>query len=203
MCHAGNILDVARLKPDMMGFIFYPFSPRYAGSISPEVMEMLPDEIERTGVFVNEDRKVILCMVSLYNLHTLQLHGDESPEECFQLRDSGCRVIKAIRVGGSEDIGNAVLYENACDGLLFDASGTKRGGMGVPFDWALLNHYTGKLPFLLSGGISAKDVEKIGYFSRTGFVGIDLNSRFEIVPGVKDIRMLGTFIKKIRMMNDK
>ncbi|MBD9180532.1 MAG: phosphoribosylanthranilate isomerase [Odoribacter splanchnicus] len=198
MREPGNIAAVASLCPDMLGFIFYPLSPRYAGNLLPEAVHVLPPDIQRTGVFVNEEEAVILGIAERYRIDTIQLHGAESPEFCRKFRDKGFRVVKAIGIGGTEDLEACGKYEGCCDMLLFDTKSPKHGGTGRGFDWELLGNYRGKLPFLLSGGIGPADALRIKAFGHTRLAGIDLNSRFEIAPGVKDYELLSAFMEELR-----
>ena len=198
MREAANIGAVGALKPDMMGFIFYESSPRYAGNLNPEVMRVLDPEIQKTGVFVNADLEDVLVIVERYNISVVQLHGKESPDLCRELGKRGFKVIKAIGIEQANDLEQCRLYEDCCDGLLFDTKSPRHGGTGQGFDWNILKDYKGKLPFLLSGGISSDDVEKIKLFQHPRFAGIDLNSRFEIVPGEKNVGLLSDFMEKLK-----
>lgn len=198
MKQAANILEVAALRPDMMGFIFYSASPRYAGELNEEVIRHLPPSIRRVGVFVNETEKGILEKVERYNITVLQLHGDESAELCRKLHLDGLQVIKAMGINTVEDLKTAEQYQASCDMLLFDTKSRSYGGTGRGFDWNILKHYDGKLPFMLSGGISTTDLEKLINFNHPRFAGVDLNSCFEITPGAKDVSLLRHFIDTIR-----
>lgn len=198
MREAGNIAAIAALKPDMMGFIFYPSSPRYAGGILPQEVNELPAEIRKVAVFVNETASGIMNTVERYNITTIQLHGSETPRMCRQLKENGMKVIKAIGVETAEDMEQCSAFEECCDMLLFDTKSRLYGGTGQRFDWTVLRNYRGSLPFLLSGGISEEDSGQIRALEHTRFVGIDLNSRFEIAPGVKDRERLEAFIGNIR-----
>jgi phosphoribosylanthranilate isomerase len=195
-----NIVEVARLKPDLMGFIFYPGSVRNAaGKLTPEITISLPHDIRKTGVFVNADFEVINRCVKKYSLHIVQLHGDESVETCCRIRETGITVIKAFN-----------LFENTCfkkyseyipftDYFLFDTLTRKHGGSGHKFNWKILGNYDLGHPFFLSGGIGPPDVGKILEISNPELYGIDLNSRFEIKPGLKDTALLKKFIAEIRL----
>lgn len=195
MLHPENISAVAKLRPDYLGFIFYNKSPRYAASLGPSA---LPPDIRRVGVFVDTPAKKILHTAKRYGLHTLQLHGNESPESCSKLRTAGYEVIKVFSVEREADLMKTVFYEESCDLFLFDTRTPGHGGSGRRFDWNILDAYTGKTPFLLSGGISPFDADEILKIDHPMLYGIDLNSRFEIEAGLKNTELLERFIKTIR-----
>lgn len=192
-----NIRVVAGLKPDMMGFIFYAGSPRYAGELRVEDLQVLPQQMKRVGVFVNQALDYIFRLSELYHLSVIQLHGSETPDICKQLHQAGLEVIKAIPIGGEEDFRIADDYQTVCDYLLFDTKSRTYGGSGKAFDWTWLESYRGDLPFLLSGGISSGDAEQLKRIQHGRFAGIDLNSRFEFAPGYKDPQLLAGFIEDL------
>lgn len=191
MHDAGNIRMAEKSGVDLMGFIFYPNSPRFV----KEIPEYLPD-CRRVGVFVNESIPRIMEIARRMDLWAVQLHGDESPEVCRALKREGLRVIKAIGIG--EGIpGNLCDYEEWCDMFLFDTACKEYGGSGRRFDWDILKDYHGSTPFLLSGGIAPDSVQKLKNFSHPRCIGIDVNSAFEISPGIKDIQKLRKFIEEL------
>ncbi len=197
----GNIRAVERLAPDMMGFICWEGSGRNV-SCPPA---HLPD-LCRVGVFVEPSVEQVVRKVKELELNRLQLHGDEPAELCSAIAAAtGLPVIKAISVDKVSDIGKYREYEAvpAIDLFLFDTKCTTRGGSGEMFDWDVLQHYDGGKPFLLAGGIAPGDEGRVLEFHHPKFVGIDLNSRFEIAPAVKDVSKLETFIKTIRHEQDK
>ena len=198
MREPGNIAAVAALHPDMLGFIFYSSSPRYAGELSPADVISLPADIQKAGVFVNADKAEIFDIVERYSMTVVQLHGAESPEFCRAFREKGFRVVKAIGIEREEDFKLCDRYEGCCDMLLFDTKSRKYGGTGEAFDWGLLENYRGRLPFLLSGGIGVADILRIKAFRHSRFAGIDLNSRFETAPGLKDVELLADFLEGLR-----
>lgn len=198
MNDARNIPEVAALRPDMLGFIFYASSPRYAGALPPETVAAISPEIRKVAVFVNEEAGNIKSTVARYNIETVQLHGNETPDVCRELREAGLRVIKAVGVGDVSDMEQCGPYLPVCDMLLFDTKSPLYGGTGQAFDWKILESYNGRLPFLLSGGITVSDSARIKVFHHPRFAGIDLNSRFETVPGVKDAGLLASFLNEIR-----
>lgn len=199
MREADNIRKVARLGVDFMGFIFYSKSPRCVSV--PVDRNPSEGKIQRVGVFVNAGEAMICKKVEEYGLDAIQLHGNETLSDCRSLRrslPSSMRIIKAISVTGAEDMGRCKEYVEAVDFFLFDTKCKTMGGSGEQFDWSVLDAYDGKVPFLLSGGIGPGDVERVMSFRHPCCVGIDLNSRFEIEPGLKDVGRLRTFIEQIR-----
>jgi phosphoribosylanthranilate isomerase len=195
----GNIKAAAELLPDFMGFIFYPGSGRFAGEmLNPEIVANLPAGIRKTGVFVNADLDEITETISKYSLNAVQLHGDEPPELCRIIRDTGIAVIKAFRIGENTSFSFCNDYIACTDYFLFDTMTINYGGSGQKFDWKLLERYEAGHPFILSGGISTMDIDNIAGITNPSFYGLDLNSRFEIEPGLKDIEELKKFINELR-----
>lgn len=187
-----NIRAVEALGVDLMGFIFYPPSPRFVGDKAPSY---LPG-CTRVGVFVNEPEDAVLRRCEEFGISTVQLHGKETPEYCTGLRSMGYKVIKAFSVSGKEDIEKAASYEGCCDMFLFDTKCSSVGGSGVSFDWSVLQSYEGNTPFLLSGGIGPES--ELDSFKHPMLAGYDLNSRFETAPGMKDEDKLKEFIGKLK-----
>jgi phosphoribosylanthranilate isomerase len=201
MLEPENILEVANLKPDLMGFIFYPASPRYAAKIlNPEIFTRVPPGIKKVGVFVNTNFDEIKGTIRKYTLDMVQLHGDESPEICRQLSEAGNHVIKSFNIDstGFKLCAKYIPYTNY---FLFDASTSKYGGSGKKFDWEILNNYELGHPFFLSGGIAPGDVYNILEITNPAFYGIDLNSMFEVKVGLKDVKILKNFISDVRNKN--
>lgn len=195
MRKAENIRDVEALGIDWMGFICWPKSSRNV-DCQPSY---LPEKCERVGVFVDADIEFIKDRIEMLHLTRLQLHGKEAPEKCLKIADeTGLPITKVVSVNNEEDIKRASLYEGIADYLLFDTKCKCVGGSGEQFDWDILQHYTGTTPFLLAGGIGPGDEERVCAFHHSRFVGIDLNSRFEIAPALKDTEKLKTFISGIR-----
>lgn len=200
MRQPDNIRMVEALDIDWMGFIFYPKSPRFVASRP----YYLPLGTKRVGVFVNATMDEILTHVSDYSLDLIQLHGHETPEVCRQVRTTlqqqgeNVRLIKAISIHDEKDLLEAQRYDGVADYLLFDTKTPGYGGSGQKFDWSLLNTYPGTTPFLLSGGIDADDAATVGSITHPLLIGIDLNSRFETAPALKDIGLLKAFITTIR-----
>lgn len=194
MTEAENIRSVEQQGVDMIGFIFYPPSPRYLSKIPG----YLPVRAKRVGVFVNESRESILTCARRFGLDYLQLHGAESPEYCRSLRVGGLHLIKAFSVSRPEDLLVTSAYDGLCDYYLFDAQTPGYGGSGNRFDWNLLCRYGGSTPFLLSGGIHPYSADAVKEFRHPRFAGIDLNSRFETAPGIKDVERIGKFLKEFK-----
>ena len=192
MRDADNIREVEMLGIDMMGFIFWPKSSRYV-SKRPAY---LPQKCKRVGVFVDEDMETIKKIADDYALDFIQLHGHESPEQIshLSLLTPHSSLIKAFNIATKEDLDATVPYEGLVDYFLFDTKGKSVGGNGEKFDWRVLEAYNGDTPFLLSGGIGPDDAERVRSFHHPKCIGIDLNSRFEIEPGIKDIVKLKTFL---------
>jgi len=199
MRHHENIEEISSLNPDMMGFIFFPPSKRYAGEIlDPLQLFSLPSSTKRTGVFVNEKTEQILLMVSKYSLDFVQLHGNESCEQCRVIKERGIGVIKTFSISENFNFEECSDYLPYTDYFLFDTSTPEFGGSGKKFKWEELKNYNLAHPFFLSGGISADDTASLLSLSVIGFYGIDVNSRFETEPGLKNFKMLEKFILKIR-----
>ncbi len=194
MKYPENIRSIADLQPDFMGFIFYPKSPRYAEPLDTDTLKSLPKSIKKIGVFVNLDLENILTIVFKYNLDGVQLHGSENVEICRKLKDTGLLVLKAFPIADAYNFNVTKTYEGACDYFLFDTKTEAYGGSGVKFDWRILNEYRGETPFLLSGGIAADDAEAILKIEHPKFAGIDLNSKFEVSPGLKNVEVLRGFL---------
>jgi phosphoribosylanthranilate isomerase len=197
----GNIRQVAVLSPDYMGFIFYPPSPRYAGNLSAADLAKLPSDIRKVGVFVDCPEDDLLPACRQMGLRSVQLHGNESPGYCLAMKQNGLEVIKVFSMGPGNAVPDTGAYRDSCDLYLFDTAGRGFGGTGKKFDWNRLGDFPVEKPFLLSGGIGPADVEQILKVNHPQFHGVDLNSRFEIKPGLKDFDELEKFITGIRGEN--
>lgn len=194
MRNGENIRAVEALGVDWMGFIFYPHSKRYVDSMP----NYLPQKAKKVGVFVNECSETIFSKVSIFSLHIVQLHGNELPQLCQQLADSGVEVMKAFGIGTTFPTENIAAYEGCCHYFLFDTDTRAYGGSGRKFDWQLLHNYRGHTPFLLSGGIGAEDVLALQQFSHPRCIGIDINSQFEVSPANKNSSLIHQFIESIK-----
>jgi len=191
MRETENIREAEALGIDLMGFIFWPKSSRYVS----ERPAYLPTGCKRVGVFVDASLDEIRQHADDYQLDLIQLHGHESPAFVEALRP--LRIIKAINIASAEDLIQTEAYEGIVDHFLFDTKGKVAGGNGVKFNWSILASYHGATPFLLSGGIGPDDVEAVNSFRHPQCLGIDLNSRFEVEPALKDIHKLRQFINQL------
>lgn len=184
------------LDIDFAGLIFYKESPRYIGDKIPKKELKKADfDLKKVGVFVNPEMIDVLDAIDEYGLEVVQLHGDESPEMCEDL-GSEVEVIKAFRVKDGDNIDKMVAdYDAVCDYYLFDTAGLKEsfGGTGQQFDWSLLSKAKIEKPFFLSGGISVEDAAKVKAFKHPDLFGVDINSKFETAPGVKDMKLVLQF----------
>lgn len=192
MKYPDNIEELGRLPIHLMGMIFYEKSPRFVENV------ILSDaKIDRVGVFVNAEQEYIKGKVDDYNLKFVQLHGNESPEFVKELNKS-IPVIKAFSISEVADLEQTERYEGLQGYFLFDTKTPQYGGSGQKFDWSILDNYKGNTPFLLSGGISIDDAKAIKQIKHPKFAGVDLNSRFEIEPGLKDINLLHQLINVLK-----
>lgn len=178
------------------GMIFYDKSPRFAeGKIDVEKVKAFKG-MKKVGVFVNADKEYILTKIEKYGLDLLQLHGEETPGFCNELHQY-LPVIKAFRIKDEKDIKKTDNYMGVCDYFLFDAHGKLYGGNGHIFNWRLLDKYRSKVPFLLSGGIGMSEVDQLKSFSHPALTAVDVNSRFETEPGVKNMKEIKQFICRL------
>ena len=225
MRETENIREVAELGIDMMGFIFWRESPRFVKMISaqagiipdyseerlrkmrksPEPTAPIVSRPQRVGVFVDEMPQSIVTRVYNYELDFVQLHGNESAVMIENLKRTlipdiapDIKIIKALSIREKDDVKRWREYEGVADMLLFDTKCKTVGGSGEQFDWSVIEAYDGNIPFLLSGGIGPDDAERVLSFRHPQFAGIDLNSRFEISPALKNVDLLKTFIQTIR-----
>lgn len=185
----GNIKGLIDIKPDFMGFIFYPKSPRYAGDIDEDILMRIPLSIHKVGVFVNASLDEIIDRVNEYGLEYVQLHGDEDLTFAKKLKDRGVKIFKVFRVMDTIPYVSK-QYQGVADYFLFDTASINYGGSGRHFDWNILRNYNLSTPFLLSGGVQLEDMEKIKAIDIEQLVGVDVNSRFELEPGLKDLEKL-------------
>ena len=202
-----------------MGFIFWPKSSRYVA----EPPAYLPERAKRVGVFVDEDVEQICRIARDFALDVIQLHGHESPDFIRRLQSSmfngqcsmvngqrsmfngqcsmvnvQCSMVKAFNIATASDLEQTKAYEGLVGYFLFDTKATLPGGSGQQFDWSILEAYKGETPFLLSGGIGPDDAERVKSFRHPRCAGIDLNSRFEVAPALKDVKKLKEFLEKIQ-----
>ena len=196
MRDAENIRKVEAQGIDLMGFIFWPKSSRYVS----ERPAYLPTNCKRVGVFVDEDIETVKRITEDYALDFIQLHGHESRAYCAQLK--GLKLIKAFNIATTEEFKQTEPYTGIVDYFLFDTKGKSVGGNGEKFDWSVLSAYDGETPFLLSGGIGPDDAGRVKTFRHPKCLGIDLNSRFEQAPGLKDINKLKDFLNALNNEQD-
>ena len=191
-----NIYKVAELNPDYVGHIFWEKSVRYLKSISPN----LKKEIKKTGVFFNSKIDDVFNRINENNLACVQLHGEESPQYCKNIMDSGTQVIKSFRIDDDFDFSVLKNYENYCDLFLFDSKSELPGGTGKSFNWENLKKYKLKKEFFISGGIGLHSIESLIDLFKMDLpiYGVDVNSKFEDEKYLKKIDELKTFIETIK-----
>ena len=193
MKYPDNILEVGALLPDYMGFIFWEKSARYFDGEIPN----LPKSIKKVGVFVNAPLEEILEKIKNHDLQAVQLHGHESVEFCELLKNKVPKLIEIIKVFSildTFDFAEIQPFESVCDFFLFDTKGKLPGGNGTTFDWKVLENYPSTKPFFLSGGIGMEEMEAVNEILKTNLpiYAIDVNSKFEIEPGLKNINLVRT-----------
>jgi phosphoribosylanthranilate isomerase len=194
-----NTAEVAALAPDYLGFIFYEGSKRnYTGEVPK-----LPKTIQKVGVFVDAPLDFVLKKIATFQLDVVQLHGDESALYCNDLKKRTATAIKLWKVFSIRDSFNFELltpYEPFVQAFLFDTKGKEKGGNGITFNWDVLKNYTSTKPFVLSGGIGLAEISAIKKIQTTNLplLAVDINSKFETAPGIKNIETLATFLKKLR-----
>ncbi len=191
--HQDNLNNIAQLPVDMIGFNFYRGSIRYI----MRHYELRTDHINKdhVGVFVDESIDVIKEKIAEYDLDYIQLHGEENTEFCKQVAQLA-KVIKVFEITPDFNFDKTLAFE-FCDLFLFDTWSPGHGGTGKKFDWKILKKYTGKVPFILAGGIAPGDVEALRKIKHPQFHGVDLNSKFEMTPGFKDVDAIREFIEAL------
>lgn len=196
-----NIEEVIALGPDYAGFIFYNKSPRYVG----EAFEMpdLNKGIKRVGVFVNESLEEVQLLVGKHNLSFVQLHGNETYDYCGKLKQSGIRIIKAFQIDATFDFGLLNDYESTTDYFLFDTKTSSYGGSGKTFNWDLLKKYDMDKKYFLSGGISLDNVDDLAGIDLLKIKAIDVNSKFEVSPGLKNVKEISILKEKLLGLNSR
>jgi len=193
-----NIIDVSKLNPDYMGFIFYKKSKRFFKGDIPNISS----KIEKIAVFVNERTDKIIETLNKHDINIVQLHGDENIEFCKELKKKNFTIIKAFNISKKFDFKYINKFNKYCDYYLFDTKGNYPGGNGFKFNWQILKSYNEVIPYFLSGGIGIEDANEIIEFSRTKAgrfcVAIDINSKCEVKPGVKNINKIKNLINNLR-----
>ena len=195
MRYSKNIINLAKIMPDYMGFIFWENSKRFVSNSTPD----LGGTVKKVGVFVNASLEYIKDCIDAHKLKAVQLHGNESPEQCGELAEVDVEVIKAFAIQREFDFSATVIYESVCDYFLFDTKGELPGGNGLHFDWNVLKDYHSKKPFFLSGGIGPNDCVAIASIIKLNLplYAIDVNSKFEVEPGFKNIQSIKEFKSKL------
>ncbi|MEQ8472281.1 MAG: phosphoribosylanthranilate isomerase [Marinoscillum sp.] len=183
-----NIRQLMELKPDFMGMIFYPKSARYVTEV-PQVAS----SVERVGVFVNEETEEIIRKAEEFGFKYIQLHGKEPVEQVKELKEMGFTIIKVFSVDTKMPLEEMKSYYDYSDYFLFDTRTPQYGGSGVKFDWSILQSYDLDKPFFLSGGIDLDDIVEIKRLNLPKLYAVDINSRFEISPAMKDIKKIKAF----------
>ena len=193
MREAKNISEVAVLKPDYMGFILWNGSKRHCSK-----PKHVPEGITKVGVFVDATVGEIEDAIENHKLGAVQLHGNESPLLCRELQGKA-QFIKAFGVGEAFDFDTLLDYLPYCDFFLFDTKGPMPGGNGTTFNWSILQNYPFELPFFISGGIGLAEIDKINELCKTDLpvYAIDINSKFETAPALKDAEQLKKFKQKL------
>ncbi|KUF37856.1 phosphoribosylanthranilate isomerase [Myroides marinus] len=193
-----NIDTISQEDIDLMGFIFYPKSKRYVREDINKAVDNLPHHIKKVGVFVNATREEVIKLITQYHLDYVQLHGDESPEDCAYYKEKGIKVIKAFSIGQVTDLEKVAPYSNYCDLFIFDTPTSDYGGSGLSFDWDVLKHYRQDTPYLLSGGLGLHNIESALLLRDDRLIGFDLNSKLENDQHHKDITLVRELVKNIR-----
>jgi phosphoribosylanthranilate isomerase len=197
MKQPDNISQVVALHPDYLGFIFYPGSKRFIQNLPVSIIQQLPEDIKPIGVFVDEHLETLISQVKAYALQAVQLHGQESVDYCLKIKQAlpAIEVIKAFGVDEDFDFETLDAYTEAVDYYLFDTQTPAHGGSGKRFNWSLLNKYKGTTPYFLSGGIGLEEAGELLKIEDPRLYAVDVNSRFEVEPGLKNIEKLKEFIQ--------
>lgn len=202
MTQPDQVEALAGLGAMFAGFIFYPKSPRYVFRHMTTTQIRKVNNVNKVGVFVNAPIEEVLHLVDECRLHMVQLHGDEPPKYCEKIADY-VSVVKAFRLSDNDSVEWMIRpYMDVCDMFMFDTMGVGYGGTGKKFDWSVLRNSTIGKPFFLSGGIEPGDEEQLMTFAREpmakALFAIDINSKFEISPGIKDMDKVKAFVEKLK-----
>lgn len=203
--YKDNLEQIIPLLPDYLGFIFYPKSSRYMKeTLAVEDVKSIPNHIKKVGVFVNESISELLKTIKEYNLDAIQLHGDEPPEylmdisNIFTSLNMKVEIIKAFGIDENFELQKLNDYKQYCNYFLFDTKTPKYGGSGQKFNWQLLAKYDNEIPLFISGGIDVEDFEGITKLEHLNIEAIDMNSKLEIEPGLKNIGKVKEAIEIIK-----
>jgi len=197
-----QLIKLHQINATFAGLIFYPKSPRYVLRHMTTSQIKKENHVNKVGVFVNASIEEVLQMVDECRLHMVQLHGDETPRYCEKIADY-ISVVKAFRISESDNIGWRIKdYMDVCDMFMFDTEGAGYGGTGKKFDWGKLKDVVVGKPYFLSGGIVPGDVDRLKDFEKSpeakALFAIDINSRFETLPGIKDLDLIKKFIQELQ-----
>jgi phosphoribosylanthranilate isomerase len=201
MKYPENIAEVAGLQPEYLGFIFYEKSPRNFTREMPTIAK----GIKKVGVFVNASAEKIMEKINVHSLDCIQLHGEETPEFCEQIQRiyPKLELWKVFSIGSDFSFEVLAPYEASVTHFLLDTKGENKGGNGINFDWEILRKYTSEKPFILSGGIGLEEVDAIDRLLKTNLPihAIDVNSKFEIHPGLKNVKTLKAFKNRLKKIS--
>jgi phosphoribosylanthranilate isomerase len=195
-----NLQQLIQVGPDYIGFIFYSKSKRYVGE-DDAVSFIKPLPVQKVGVFVNEENSEVLRRAKALDLQIIQLHGDESPDQADELKSHGLKVIKVFSVSDTLPVNELARFKKSADYFLLDTKTEGYGGSGVRFDWSVLREYDNEVPLFLSGGIGEEHLPEIAELSRSlNIHAIDVNSRFEVSPALKNIDSISLFAQKLKAL---
>ena len=199
MRYESNIRELIRLQPDYIGFIFYSGSERYVGeNFNLRVLDYIPDSINKVGVFVKASKDYIIEKLNTFRLDIIQLHGGESYEFCRELSYEGIPIIKVFSINEEFNFNKTDPFKAYCKYFLFDTECKSYGGSSKKFNWEILSGYDNEKPFFLGGGIGYEDTDTIKRLKNLNIHAVDINSRFEKEPGLKDITKIRKFIKNLK-----
>jgi len=195
-----NTKAISEVQPDFLGFIFWKNSKRYCEN----VIEVNSKSIQKVGVFVDEEIDEVFKKIKAHQIRFVQLHGNESPDYCLQIQKNNTKVIKAMTITNEFNFKDLRKYKYCVDYFLFDTKGALPGGNGTLFDWEILKNYSQEVPYFLSGGIGLEELPKLEKFLQSkaaqNCFAIDINSRFEDEPGVKNKEKIKEFIEKLKQL---
>jgi phosphoribosylanthranilate isomerase len=197
-----NIMQVAALSPDYMGFIFYEKSPRFVGN-DFNVPEAFPTNIIRVGVFVNESTDAMLRCVDRHKLGFLQLHGEETVKQCLELKRHKIKIVRVLSIDDTTDMEITKFYSEVVDFFLFDTKGKYYGGNAKTFRWQRLEEYDQQIPFFLSGGLTPENIEGIRNLADMNLHALDVNSGVEDAPALKNIEKIRSIQKSLNSINNR
>lgn len=202
MKYDENIQELGVLLPDYMGFIFFEKSSRFVGeTLNRDALQQLPKSIKKVGVFVNASEEYIAHQIDKYSLDLIQLHGNETVDFCETLKKKNIAIIKAFQIDSTFDFQKLNPYKKLVNYFLFDTKTDGFGGSGKKFNWKILQQYDNEISFFLSGGISAEDVLEIKnnpILKNLKIESLDINSRFETAPAMKNVPLISEFIKQLK-----